>query len=67
MRWLAGLVLAALPVAAWAEDASLGELRGMLVPMRKHPLEHLESRGAMRCSRGTRELQLRSVYERTPV
>jgi hypothetical protein len=33
MRWLAGLVLAALPVAAWAEDARLSELRGMLVPL----------------------------------
>lgn len=46
MRWLAGVLLVATPVAVWAEDARLSELRGMLVPMRQHPYEHLESRGA---------------------
>jgi len=46
VRWLVGLLLAAVPVAGWAEDARLSELRGMLVPMREHPLAHPESRGA---------------------
>src|ERR1700678_2783206 len=46
MRWLAGLLLVAAPFAAMAEDARLADLRGMLVPMRDRPLEHLESRGA---------------------
>ena len=47
MRWLAGLLLAAMPVVAWAEDARLSELQGMLVPMRKIPAAHLSVRGAM--------------------
>src|ERR1017187_5293549 len=46
MRWLAGVLMAAVPFAAWAEDARLGELRGMLVPIRKIPAEHLRVRGA---------------------
>jgi hypothetical protein len=46
MRWIAGLLLAAMPVAAWAEDARLSELQGVLVPMRKIPAAHLRLRGA---------------------
>jgi hypothetical protein len=46
MRWLATVIFLAIPFAARAEDATLSQLRAILVPMRANPTEPLEARGA---------------------